>query len=109
MSLYECLEEYKKITLELIGKINNDEDIEDSVEKRAEVIKKIGDVNFSNEEFKEKIEYFNILDLDNKLQTLIKEEKTKTKNKIDILRKTRIAKKKYSRAGDNQILFSAKS
>ncbi|MBC2455907.1 flagellar protein FliT [Clostridium beijerinckii] len=108
MNLYECLNEYKNITLELINKVSNDQELQKLLEMRAEIIDQIGKSNFSKVEFKELVSSLNILELDKELQDLVKQEKVKTRNQIDNIRKIRIARRNYNNSRENIRLFSGK-
>lgn len=108
MNISECLEKYKEITLKLIDETNNGEELEELLNERTEVLDKIGEIEFLKEEFKEKVEILNILELDDKLQKLVEAEKVKIKNQIDVLRKTREARKNYNKIQGELRLFSAK-
>ncbi|WP_238916576.1 flagellar protein FliT [Clostridium sp. YIM B02555] len=110
MNLYECLENYKKITLELIEKIkqNNDE-FEELIDKRSEVLEKIKIINFSSEEIKEIVDDLDLFRLDEELVRLIKVEQVKIKSRMDILKKGRKAANNYNRAFEFQNFFTARS
>jgi hypothetical protein len=109
MDLYECLHAYKTITLKLIDKTKHGEILEELLDKREQIIKKMGNINFSKEEFKNISSSLGLLELDNELQTLVKAEKIKTKNQIDILRKTREARKNYNNVQESLRFFSGRS
>lgn len=109
MNLDECLEKYKNITLELVGKTKHGENLEQLINERSNVIKAIGNINFSNEEFKKKLEKLNILELDKELQKLLNEEKVKTKKQIDHIKQARILRKSYNNSHETLRFFSAKS
>jgi hypothetical protein len=108
MNIYECLEKYKEITLQLIDKTTTGEDLQELINERSKIIDEIINVDFNEEELKEKVENFNILELDNELQTLVKKEKNKIRNQINMLRKNREARKNYNKINDNLKIFSAK-
>jgi hypothetical protein len=108
MNISECFEKYKEITLQLIDKCSNGDDLDELLNERGNIIDKIGEINLSKEELKEKVEALNILELDNELQTRIKQEKNKTKSQIDILRKNREARKNYNNIQERLQIFSAK-
>jgi hypothetical protein len=108
MNISEYLEKYKEITLQLIENTKTGEELEELLNERAKMLDVIDDIHFFEDEFKEKVEVMNILQLDNKLQTLIIQEKIKIKNKMDILRKNREARDRYNKLNDNLKIFSAK-
>ncbi|AQR97019.1 flagellar protein FliT [Clostridium saccharoperbutylacetonicum] len=110
MNLYECLENYKKITLELIEKIKQDNDeFEELIDERSEVLEKIKIINFSLEEIKKIVDDLDIIKLDEELVRLMKVEQVKIKSKMDILKRGRQASKNYNRAFEFQNFFTARS
>lgn len=109
MDLYECLDTYKTITLELIDKTKHGESVDKLIDERAELINQIGNIDFSKEEFKNISSSLGLLELDNELQTLVKAEKIKIKNQINILRKTREVRKNYNNVQENPRFFSGRS
>lgn len=108
MTLYDCLEEYKNLTLELIEKIKLEENADESLKKRADILKKIENFTFDKEEFKEIIDSLNILDLENEAQKLIKISKLKIKNQINTFKKNRVARNQYMNSKESPTYFSAK-
>lgn len=108
MTLYDCLEEYKDITLKLIDKIKLEENVEELLKKRADILKKIEEITFDKEGFKEIIDDLNILDLENEAQKLIKAKKLKIKKQIDTLKKNRVARNQYMNSQEKPNYFSAK-
>lgn len=109
MNLEECLEKYKNLTLELIDKTKHGEDLKSFINERENIIKELGNIDFSKEEFKKKLDALNIMELDKELQKLVVEEKIKTKEQIDNLKKARIIRKNYSNSYGNLNFFSGKS
>jgi uncharacterized protein YdcH (DUF465 family) len=110
MNLYECLEEYKKITLDLIEKIKQDNDeFEELIDKRSEVLENIKNLNFSSEEFKKIVNDLDLLRLDEELVRLMKVEQVKIKSKMDVIKRGRQAAKNYNRAFEFQNFFTARS
>lgn len=109
MNLDECLEKYKNITLELIDRTKSGEKLEKLINERENLIKELGNIGFSKEEFKKKLEALNIIELDKELQKLVNEEKIKIKNQIDNLKKARILRNGYNNSHETLSFFSAKS
>lgn len=110
MNLYECLEKYKEITLKLIEKVKQDEDeFEELIDKRSEILEKIKNMNFSSEEIKEIVDDLNIMKLDEELVRLMKVEQVKIKSKMDVLKRGQQAAKNYNRAFEFQNFFTARS
>lgn len=100
IELRKELEKYKDITTELIDKIKEDKDLEELLESRQSTIKKIENLKFSKEEFQNIANSLNILEIEDKVQKLIKNEQSKVKNKIKAINVTREARVKYE---NNQI------
>lgn len=108
MNLDESLEKYKNITLELMDKTKRGEDLEKLINERADVIKTLGDIKFSKEEFKKRAEPLNINELDKELEKLVKQEKVKVKNQLDNFKKARSLRKSYNNSHETLKFFSAK-
>lgn len=108
MNLDECLEKYKNITLELIYKTKHGEDLEKLINKRENMIKELRNINCSKEDIKEKLDTLNIMELDKELQKLVNQEKIKTKEQIDNLKKARSLRKSYNNSHEPVTFFSAK-
>jgi len=108
MNLDECLESYKKITLELIDKTKHGEDLEKLIKKRENVIKELGNLNFSKKEIKEKVDTLNIIELDRELQELVNLEKEKVKVQINNFKKARSLRESYNNSYENVRYFNAK-
>lgn len=110
MSLYECLDMYKYITLELIEKIKQDEaDFEELINRRSEILDGLKEVKFSSEELKKIVDDLEIFKLEDELELLIKKEKTKIRNKIDLIKRGRLAARNYNKAFEFQNFFTARS
>lgn len=108
MTLYNCLEEYKNLTLELIEKIKLEENADESLKKRAYILKKIENFTFDKEEYKDIIDSLNILNLENEAQKLIETKRGKIKNQINTLKKNRVARNQYMNSKESPTYFSAK-
>jgi|GEM_PF-2984952 len=108
MNLNESLESYRNITLELIDAVKTDDNLDVLFDQRQNIIKNIESLNFDKHEFKELAISFNILELEDKLQKTINEEKIKVKNKINLIRKTREARDKYENSQFKPTLFNKK-
>ncbi|NSA61129.1 flagellar protein FliT [Clostridium beijerinckii] len=108
MELYEYLDNYKEMTLQLISKVNEDNDINELLDQRAKILDEIKKINFYKEEINENKEVISIFELDKKLEILLKKKKAEVKKQIDIIRKNREARKKYNGINGNLKIFSAK-
>ncbi|NRT83527.1 hypothetical protein [Clostridium beijerinckii] len=77
MELYEYLDNYKEMTLQLISKVNEDNDINELLDQRAKILDEIKKINFYKEEINENKEVISIFELDKKLEILLKKKKLK--------------------------------
>lgn len=108
MNLLECLEEYKDLTLKLIENAQADKDLTLLIEKRDNILKIIHELKFDNEEFQKIATILNITELDNELVVLVTKEKSKAKEKLDISKKSRMARRNYTSMPNNPVIFSTK-
>lgn len=99
------LEEYRDLTLNLIDKAKNDEELSDLINKRDNILKEFDEADYSKEEFKKIVKEFNILKLDNELQLIVKKEMVKIKKKIENIRATRVARDGYGKSHEQIKLF----
>ncbi len=97
MNLYEYLEEYKTLTLEMMDKIREDGNLDVLVNKREEILKAINELDFDKEDIKRIGNSLNLLELEEELELLIKKEKVEVKKKIESLKKTRQANANYNK------------
>lgn len=109
MDLKNYLEQYRDLTLLLIDKIQNNEDLSNFVRQRDNIIKKIGDLDFSKEEIRSIYLEFNIEMLEQKLEKAIEKEKVETRRKIEKLKKARVARNSYVKMEDRPISLYTRS
>lgn len=100
MELKHKLEEYRNTTLELIEALEKEEfnSLQQLLNKRQALIEEISTLNYSQEEFKEACDFFNILKLQYKLNSLMKEKQIEIKEKINNNMKEKNANKAYNSA-----------
>lgn len=108
MNLRECLEEYRNLTLKLIENLKDERDLDLLIEKRQQVLEVISGLIFDKDEFEEIATSLNIIELDNQLVDLVSQEKIQTKEKLDNLKKLRVARKNYNSMPSNPVIFSTK-
>lgn len=108
MNLQECLEEYKNLTLELIESVQSDKDLSLLIEKRDNILKVIHELKFNNEEFQKVAADFKIVELNDELLTLVSKEKAKAKEKLEISKRSRMARRNYISRPNNPVIFSTK-
>jgi len=99
------LEQYRDLTLNMIERVKNDEELSDLINMRDNILKEFDEADYSKEEFKKIVMEFNILKLDSELQLLVKKEMVKIKKKIENIRSTRVASKGYGKSREQIKLF----
>lgn len=95
MNLRQLLEEYKKLTLILIEKAKNGEELEEEINKSNNILKEIKKLNYKEEDIKNILKEFNIPELENELSLTIKKEMVKIKKQIEAMRNAKKARKMY--------------
>jgi len=108
--LKSYLEYFKKCTVEMIEDLENDDldNFEVVLNNRQQIIDKINDLNFNQNEFKEICEQLDIITLNNKLNKRAKDEKDKLKQKILGLKKSQSANSIYNSNVNQSNVFSKK-
>ena len=99
------LEEYRHLTLNLIENAKNEGELSDLINKRDNILKEFDESDYSKEEFKKIVREFNIIELDNELQLIVKKEMVKIKKKIENIRTMRVAKNGYDKSREQIKLF----
>ncbi|MBE6062473.1 MAG: hypothetical protein E7207_02670 [Clostridium butyricum] len=95
MTLRECLEKYKIITIELIEKTKQGKELDDLLLQRDNIINEIFTLKFEKNEIKSTIDRLGIMLLEEEFQNNIKKEQLKIKNQIKSLRQNIVARKRY--------------
>jgi len=108
MNLKESLYEYRNLTLELIEKIKNDDELESLFSQRKDIIDNIRNLEFAEDEFKSIYESMGILGLEEKLKNEIQSEQNKIKEKIKYIKITRNARNKYENSQFKPNFFNKK-
>lgn len=111
MNLKSQLEAFKKITLELIQKMENGEfeDLDNLLQSRQTIIEKIENLNYSHKEFKVLAEDIDLLRLQKKLSELMNQKKLELRNEIDKISEIKNANKSYkSKHSLDSVFFSKK-
>lgn len=109
IDLKKPLEEYKNLTLELIKKAKNDEDLSELINKRDDILKEIGKHEYSKDEFRKIVESLEILKLDEELKLVVKKEMVEIKKKIEKIRTARVARMSYRNSTEKIKLFMNKA
>lgn len=108
MNLRENLESYRDITYKLIDKTKSNNNLDDLLKKRQEIINNIGLLKFNKEDFQDIINSLGIFPLEEELQKAINEEKLNIRNKINSINKTREARIKYENTQFKPSFFNKK-
>ena len=95
MDLKGYLEKYKDLTILLINRIQNDDELSDLFKQREEIIKKIGELDFSKEEIRNIYNDLKIEILEKKLENSLKSEKVEIRRKIEKIKQARVARNNY--------------
>ena len=109
MDLKKPLEEYKNLTLELIRKATNDEDLSELINKRDDILKEIEQHDYNKEDFRNIVQSLDILKLDEELKLVVKKEMVGIKKKIDKIRAARVARIGYRNSSERIKLFMNKA
>ena len=97
MDLKGYLEKYKDLTILLINRIQNDDELSDLFKQREEIIKKIGELDFSKEEIRNIYNDLKIEILEKKLENSLKSEKVEIRRKIEKIKQARVARNSYAK------------
>lgn len=92
--LRSLLEEYKKITDQIICEVSGNCDVEELLDKRQKIIERLFE-KFNKESINEIYLELNLKELDEKLYRSIENEKVIVKNELLNLRKIRVARQSY--------------
>lgn len=100
-------DEYAHITSEIINFLGQDnlEEAEKLVQKREELIENIKSLKYIREEFVESFNNKEIIELENKCSSLIKEKLQNTKEKLRELKTSKMANENYSKYGNKNFTF----
>lgn len=109
IELKKPLEEYKRLTIELIRKAKNDEDLAELINKRDEILKDIGQQDYNKEEFRNIVQALDIIKLDDELKLVVKKEMVEVKKKIEKIRLARVARTSYRNSSESIKLFRNKA
>lgn len=111
MNLEKMLLQYRDITTCIILNLEKMDynSVEELVNRRQEVINELNLLNYSKDEFKKIAKDINLLELNEKVATLINEHKVNLKSKMNSISKGNLARKSYdSNFYKNVKIFSKK-
>ncbi|ETI89125.1 MAG: hypothetical protein Q607_CBUC00182G0105 [Clostridium butyricum DORA_1] len=106
MNLYEYLEEYRALTLDLMDEIQKNGQISSLLEEREYIIKSINSLNFDKEEIKTIGNSLKLGKLEAELQLLYKKEKIKVKKRIENIKKARQINTNYNSIENTARVFN---
>lgn len=106
MNIYEYLEKYRIITLDLMDEIERNDQISSLIEAREEIINSIKSHDFDKEEIKSIVNSLNLMKLEEELQSIYKKEKMKIKKQIESLKKARQVNTSYNTIEDKARVFN---
>lgn len=103
------LENYKKITEEIITNLNNDIDINNLMDEREELLKKLFEDEKINKDYiKDVYLSMGLLNLDEKLKLIIKEEQSKVREQISSIHEKKNANNIYGKNINTMNIFDKK-
>jgi len=93
VDLRDRLTEYRDITVTLIKMAEKDEELQDTIALRGNILKEIENTDYNKQELKALIEELNIEELDEQLKLIIKKEIKSIRTQLDNVNKGREAVK----------------
>lgn len=108
MDLDKLLKEYREISLSMIEKIKNEEEISSSLQKRQSIINEINNLNIDKQIISKKIDELGIINIDKEVEELIKNSMLNVKKQIKKIKQSQEAHKKYVNFNGNPVIFSTK-
>lgn len=106
MSLYENLEKYRLLTLELIYEVKKGGDLDFLIQERENILKAINENDFNKEEIKTIGSQLKLLELEDMVQDSIKKEKVKIMRELDHLKKTRQVNSNYGAVEGKSLILN---
>lgn len=108
--LKSYLNEFRISTIDMIDYIQEDQmdKFETELKKREELIEKMKALDFSKSEFKEICDNLNIVEINDTLNKMTKDERDRVKLKIMELKKSQSANNAYSAGALKSDIFSKK-
>lgn len=103
------LEEYRELTVRMIEKAKNGEDLSELINERGLLIEELRNHDYDKNELKKYIESLEIINLDNELRLVVKKEMVNIKRQIEKIRAVRIARNGYINTSEKVKLFMNKA
>lgn len=108
MRMNELLKEYKDTSLSMVEKVKKEEDISSFLKKRDSIINEINSLDIDKQIICDEIQAMNIIEIEDELEKLIKDNMQEVKKEIKKIRQSREAYKKYADFNGNAVIFSTK-
>lgn len=108
MRMNELLKEYKDTSLSMVEKVKKEEDISSFLKKRDSIINEINSLDIDKQIICDEIKAMNIIEIEDELEKLIKDNMQEVKKEIKKIRQSREAYKKYADFNGNAVIFSTK-
>jgi len=90
------LEEYKELTLKLMSKVEDIEQLQMLLDERQKVLDEIEVINNDKKAFTVIAKELNLIELEEEVKNKLENEKIKVKKELDNLRRQRQANKSYA-------------
>ena len=108
MRLDELLKDYKDTSLSMVEKVKGEEDISSLLKKRDSIINEINSLDIDKQIICDEIKALNIIEIEDELEKLIKNNMLNVKKEIKKIKQSREAYKRYADFNGNALIFSTK-
>lgn len=102
----EFFKEYKRLTLEIIDSVKNDEPAEGIMDERGELIKSINTLGYLGEELKKVYLEEELDKLDKELEYVLKKKMNDIKEEMENIKRLRSANKGYASSNRQGSFYS---
>lgn len=109
MTLDMLLDEYKRLSVEMLEKADEIDTIELLISKRANVINDINKIEYNKDEFKTLVHELSLMEIEDRLFKIISQEKLKTRKALDNVQKLKRAQAMYNREEAIPVYFNMQS
>ena len=108
MRVDELLKDYKDTSLSMVEKVKREEDISSFLKKRDSIINEINSLDIDKQIICDEIKALNIIEIEDELEKLIKNNMLNVKKEIKKIKQSREAYKGYADFNGNALIFSTK-
>lgn len=108
MRMNELLKDYKDISLSMVEKVKEEEEISTLLKKRDSIINEINSFDVDKQIICDRIKALNIIEIEYELEKLIKDKMLDIKKEIKKIKQSREAYKRYVDFNGNALIFSTK-